>query len=90
MEEVSALPDSVDWSAEGKVSNAPNQGGCGSCWSFAATAAIESHLAIATGEKPFELSEQDMLQCSPNPDHCGGKFYLNLLREKGICCDKLL
>lgn len=72
MEDVSALPDSVDWSAEGKVSKAPNQGGCGSCWSFAATAAIESHLAIATGEKPFGLSEQNMLQCSPNPDHCGG------------------
>jgi len=74
MEKVEALPESMDWEKEGKVNPAiPNQGGCGSCWTFAATAAVESHLAIATGEPPATLSEQNMLQCTPNPDQCGGE-----------------
>lgn len=73
MEDVSALPESVDWDAKGKVNKAPQQGGCGSCWSFASTGTIESHLAIAMDEDPISLSEQNMLQCTPNPDHCGGE-----------------
>ena len=71
---MSSLPAEIDWEGEGKVNpTVPNQGGCGSCWSFAATAAIESHLAIATGDDPVSLSEQNVLQCTPNPDQCGGK-----------------
>jgi len=74
MKEVSDLPDTVDWAAAGKVDpTVPMQGGCGSCWTFAATAAIESHLAIAQGDAPVvTLSEQTMLDCTPNPDQCGG------------------
>ena len=74
MDDVSTLPAEVDWEEEGKVNpTIPQQGGCGSCWTFAATAVIESHLAIATGEDPISLSEQNVLQCTPNPDQCGGK-----------------
>lgn len=74
MDDVSSLPKEMDWSAEGKVNpTIPQQGGCGSCWTFAATAAMESHLAIATGEEPVTLSEQSILQCAPNPDDCGGQ-----------------
>eukprot|EP00584_Thalassiosira_punctigera_P026593 CAMPEP_0172578568 /NCGR_PEP_ID=MMETSP1067-20121228/138803_1 /TAXON_ID=265564 ORGANISM="Thalassiosira punctigera, Strain Tpunct2005C2" /NCGR_SAMPLE_ID=MMETSP1067 /ASSEMBLY_ACC=CAM_ASM_000444 /LENGTH=421 /DNA_ID=CAMNT_0013371265 /DNA_START=46 /DNA_END=1311 /DNA_ORIENTATION=- len=73
MDEVERLPVSVDWVAEGKVNPIiPHQGGCGSCWTFAATATVESHLAIATGEEPMSLSEQNMMQCTPDPNHCGG------------------
>ena len=74
MEDVASLPKSVDWSEEGKVNPIiPQQGGCGSCWTFAATAAIESHFYIASGEEPISLSEQNILDCTPNPDQCGGK-----------------
>lgn len=75
MEDVSDLLESIDWEERGKVNpQIPQQGGCGSCWTFAATATIESHLAIANGDDQFvSLSEQNMLQCTPNPDHCGGK-----------------
>jgi len=72
MDEVDTLPISVDWAEKGKVNQAPSQGGCGSCWTFAATAIIESHLSIATGEDPPDLSEQTMLLCTPNPQQCGG------------------
>lgn len=75
MDEVASLPEEMDWTKEGKVNpTIPHQGGCGSCWSFAATGVIESHLSIATGEEPFTLSEQNVLQCSPNPDQCGGEI----------------
>ncbi len=74
IEDISNLPTEVDWAKEGKVNPLiPQQGGCGSCWSFAATAAIESNLAISTGEEPTSLSVTNMLLCTPNPDECGGK-----------------
>ena len=71
MEEVSALPKEVDWTSH---MNAviPNQGGCGGCWTFAAVATVEAALSIATGEAPMTLSEQNLLECTPNPDQCGG------------------
>eukprot|EP00349_Pseudokeronopsis_sp_Brazil_P008591 CAMPEP_0202968126 /NCGR_PEP_ID=MMETSP1396-20130829/13284_1 /ASSEMBLY_ACC=CAM_ASM_000872 /TAXON_ID= /ORGANISM="Pseudokeronopsis sp., Strain Brazil" /LENGTH=344 /DNA_ID=CAMNT_0049694059 /DNA_START=131 /DNA_END=1165 /DNA_ORIENTATION=+ len=68
---VSELPTSVDWREKGVVSAVKDQGHCGSCWAFASTATIESHVAIASG-KLFDLSVQQTAMCSPNPNHCGG------------------
>ena len=48
-----------------------NQGNCGSCWAFASVETLESHWAIKTGILQ-ELSEQFVLDCTPNPDQCGG------------------
>lgn len=49
-----------------------SQGPCGACWSFSATAAMESHHAIKTGVL-YSLSEEQILDCSHNRDHsCGG------------------
>ena len=75
MEEVDALPAEVDWAADGKVNpKVPNQGVCGSCWAFAATATLESQLAIQHGDAPFiNLSQQTLLTCTPNPEQCGGE-----------------
>jgi C1A family cysteine protease len=42
----SNLPIEVDWRALGKVSSIKNQGVCGACWVFAATAIYESILML--------------------------------------------
>jgi len=65
------LPASVDWRDQGIVSSVKDQGDCGSCWTFATAETIEAHWAIATGQLQ-DLSEQQILDCTPNPDECGG------------------
>lgn len=65
------LPKSVDWRNEGVVTSVKNQGHCGSCWTFGATEALESAVAIATGEL-YTLSEQQFVSCVEDPDECGG------------------
>jgi len=65
------LPISVDWRNSSIVTDVKDQGMCGSCWAFAATECIESAVAQATGQL-LVLSEQNMVDCTPNPEHCGG------------------
>merc|ERR1719473_1060987 len=67
-----AIPDRKDWREEEGVTDAKDQGGCGSCWAFSAAETFESQLAIATGKPATKLSAQQIVSCSPNPQHCGG------------------
>lgn len=72
LEAIEDLPDTVDWRQVGGVTTAiKSQGICGSCWAFASTAVLESHVAIATSTL-FELSVQQLVSCANNPHHCGG------------------
>lgn len=68
---VSELPPSVDWRDAGIVTPVKDQGHCGSCWAFAATAVLESHVA-KSGGLLFSLSPQQIASCAENPDSCGG------------------
>jgi len=69
-----ALPASVDYrSAKPPVlTPVKDQGSCGSCWAFATVETVESALAIATNGTLEILSPQNVVSCTPNPDHCGG------------------
>jgi len=71
MKAMSSLPDSVDWRKSGIITAVKNQGQCGSCWTFGAAECIESMWAQYTKTLTV-LSEQNMLDCTPNPNHCGG------------------
>jgi len=54
------------------VTAVKDQGRCGSCWSFATAEATESYFALKTNGILHVLSEQQILDCTPNPQHCGG------------------
>lgn len=72
IDSIAQLPDEVDWRTKGDViTPVKNQGSCGSCWAFASTETLESHIALDTG-KLLELSPQNIVSCNKNPDHCGG------------------
>lgn len=65
------LPASVDWRTKGIVNAVKNQGQCGSCWSFAATSAIESAHAQKSGTL-YSLSEQQIVDCDTTCYGCNG------------------
>ena len=69
---ITDLPPSFDWKdKDGIVSPVKDQRSCGSCWAFASTEAVESAAAIADGELKI-LAPQQLVDCTPNPKHCGG------------------
>ncbi len=65
------LPTSFDWRNYGGVTAVKNQGGCGSCWAFAATGQLESHARIYD-ERILDLSEQAVMSCNTYGAGCNG------------------
>jgi len=56
------VPESIDWREMGVITEVKNQGGCGSCWAFSGTGAMEAAHAIKTGNL-VTLSEQNIIDC---------------------------
>ncbi len=65
------LPPFFDWRDHGGVTSVKNQGSCGSCWAFGATAELESYILINYGQN-LNLSEQQVMDCNPWDRGCDG------------------
>jgi len=71
-----SLPASWDWRDFNALTPAKDQEYCGSCWAFAVTGALESHIILDFGET-FDLSEQTLISCDGPPAQqgcCGGEL----------------
>ena len=58
-----SIPNSVDWRNNGFVAPVKDQGMCGCCYVFAATAALEGQYAKQFG-RLMSISEQNFLDCT--------------------------
>lgn len=77
-----------DWTTSGCVAPVKSQGQCGSCWAFAAVAALESAYCL-TGNPLTLLSEQQVVSCDAVSGGCEGGFpgdALNYLQQNGGVC----
>ncbi|KAG3033926.1 hypothetical protein PC121_g1124 [Phytophthora cactorum] len=70
-----ASGETVDWQEAGCVTAVKDQGECGACWAFSATAAMESGYCVATGSLP-NLSDQQLISCNTEDGNsgCGGGY----------------
>ena len=78
-DKIVALPTRFDWrnnNGENFVTPVRNQGGCGSCWAFAATAALEAVTLIAqrTPGINLDLAEQILVSTCSSAGDCGGGY----------------
>lgn len=84
------LPSAVDWRHKGAVTTVKDQGNCGSCWAFSAVGALEGMWALYGQKQLFNLSEQQLVDCSfPQGNHgCNGglmEYAFNYITYHGLC-----
>ena len=79
----------VNWVKKGAVTPVKNQANCGSCWAFAANAAIESAYAIFKKKKNLNISEQELVDCSRSYGNKGCRGGLMHLAYKYILAKKI-
>lgn len=77
------LPLDFDWRDFGAVTPPKDQGGCGSCWAFSTTGALEGAHFLATGNLE-SLSEQQLLDCDRECDPEGDPDDCDLGCEGGL------
>mmetsp|Transcript_48793 Transcript_48793/g.85946 ORF Transcript_48793/g.85946 Transcript_48793/m.85946 type:complete len:403 (-) Transcript_48793:95-1303(-) len=64
------IPDSISWGNLSAIKAETNQWACGSCWALAAATVLNA--AAEKAGVPRTFSGQDLVNCVPNPHHCGG------------------
>ncbi|POM79931.1 Papain-like cysteine protease C1 [Phytophthora palmivora] len=76
MTSAAASGETVDWQTTGCVTAVKDQGECGACWAFSATAAMESGYCVATGGSLPNLSDQQLISCDGENGNngCGGGY----------------
>lgn len=81
----SVMAATVDWRTKGAVNKVQDQGQCGSCWAFSATAAMEGEHFIKSGTL-LKLSESQVVDCDTKSDGCDGGLEIwafNYLKTHG-------
>uniref|UniRef100_A0AC35GMV7 Peptidase C1A papain C-terminal domain-containing protein n=1 Tax=Panagrolaimus sp. PS1159 TaxID=55785 RepID=A0AC35GMV7_9BILA len=81
------VPAYEDYRSDGYVSPVKDQGQCGSCWAFAAAAAIESQYLIRRNKLLLDLSEQTLVNCDTNSHQCKGgwpDYAFDYAKDAGI------
>lgn len=73
-----SIPLSIDWRADGVVTNVKNQGQCGSCWAFSTTGTVEGQHAKVY-KNLVSLSEQNLVDCSQENYGCDGGWPLKAM-----------
>jgi cathepsin L len=85
--------DSGDSAYENDGPPMRNQGDCGSCWAISAVEAVEAQLQRSGSYGGERLSAQALVDCVPNPRHCGGsggcdgatgELAYEYMRDKGL------
>jgi C1A family cysteine protease len=93
------LPSTFDWRNVNGISwvtGVRNQANCGSCWAFAAVAAVEAKYNVerlGSQQSPINLSEQQLLSCPGGGGGClGGSITvaLNYVKTNGISVEGAL
>ncbi|KAE9032024.1 hypothetical protein PR003_g9956 [Phytophthora rubi] len=90
--EAATVTQTVDWTKSACMSPIQNQGQCGDCWAFAATAAVESAQCIAGGQKSLhKFSEQQLVSCNTQNRGCSGGApqyaFDYILMQGGLCTE---
>jgi C1A family cysteine protease len=83
------LPNHFNWNDYFKLQPIKNQASCGSCWSFAITAVVESLYFIRNGTANndwFDLAEQTLVSSCETGGSCQGGYFtaLNYVRDNGL------
>jgi C1A family cysteine protease len=80
------VPDSLDWTTQGKTTGIKNQGVCGCCWAFSVAEAIESAAAMA-GYDLTRLSAGQICRCDTSATGCNGgdpTYGLDYVKSNGL------
>ncbi|XP_078280416.1 procathepsin L-like [Rhinoraja longicauda] len=85
LEELTAIPNSINWNLTGYVTDIKDQGRCGACWAFTAIATVEAQIFNKTNTL-LNLSEQNLLDCAEGLGCRGGWVYkaYQYIRDTGI------
>merc|ERR1719440_2547507 len=72
LQQADDLPKQKIWDSLETFAYVKNQASCGSCWAIASATVLEAHNEIFNGKHRI-FSTQQIVDCTPNPRHCGGE-----------------